>query len=277
MAFPHSTARVYNGGKSEELLGAVEAHKTYTIATKAPAFSSGSLRYDAIVDNCNKSLQALKQDKIDLYYLHGPDRATPLEEQCRAIGQLHKEGKIERFGVSNISDEEVQNIHDYCREMGFVLPTVYQGGFNPLLQGSKKTLLPLLRKLNMAFYAYSPLAGGLLAKNIDEVLKPAEGSRFQAMPVFGTLYLKDGILSELRKLTDLCQQSGITTLEATLRWFRHHSPLQEEDGVIIGASSDAQLQASLAACEKGPLPEEIQQAFVTLWASIEHLAPGYHV
>lgn len=271
-----STARVYNGGKSEELLGAVEAHKDFCIATKAPAFAKGSLRYDAIVENCRKSLAALKQDKIELYYIHGPDRSTPLEEQCRAIGQLHKEGKIKRFGVSNLSDDEVQKIYDICKENGYVLPSVYQGGFSPLHQGSKKTLLPLLRKLDMAFYAFSPLAGGLLAKNIDDFAKPAEGTRYHEMPVFGDLFLKDGIISELRKLTATCQEHGITTLEATLRWFKHHSPLQQQDGVIVGASSNTQLEASLAAYEKGSLPEPVQQAFVTLWTNIEHIAPGYH-
>ncbi|KAK3613268.1 hypothetical protein LTR56_027985, partial [Elasticomyces elasticus] len=93
------TARVYNGGKSEENIGNIaEARQDFTIATKAPGFSPGSLAYQKVIDNCNASLKALKQDKIDLYYFHGPDRTTPLDESCRAIHELHQEGKIAKFG-----------------------------------------------------------------------------------------------------------------------------------------------------------------------------------
>ena len=60
------TARVYNAGKSEELLGDVGADKDFLIATKAPGFSPGSLAPENIIDNCNKSLAALKMDKVDI-------------------------------------------------------------------------------------------------------------------------------------------------------------------------------------------------------------------
>lgn len=102
------TARVYNAGKSEEGLGAVpEASQHFKIATKAPGFSPGSLSYQKVIAACDASLSALKQDKIDLYYFHGPDRQTTLEESCKAINDLHKAGKIVRFGVSNFNRTEV--------------------------------------------------------------------------------------------------------------------------------------------------------------------------
>ncbi|KEF57848.1 uncharacterized protein A1O9_05769 [Exophiala aquamarina CBS 119918] len=143
------TARVYNAGKSEELLGAVSAHSRFAVSTKAPAFAPGSLSERNILDNCAKT--------------------TSLEEQCRAINTLHREGRFDRFGVSNISDAEVQEMYDICVREGYVLPTVYQGGYNPIGRGPEKTLFPLLRKLDMSFYAFSPLAGGLLAKPLSDI------------------------------------------------------------------------------------------------------------
>lgn len=123
------TARVYNGGKSEELLGQIpEAKDSFTIETKAPGFSPGSLAYDRVVANCNASIAALKLEKIPLYYFHGPDRQTPIEDSCRAINQLHEDGKIEKFGISNFKREEVEQVHSVCKSNGWVLPTVYQGG-----------------------------------------------------------------------------------------------------------------------------------------------------
>ncbi|KAL3417544.1 aldehyde reductase [Phlyctema vagabunda] len=269
------TARVYNGGRSEELLGQSRAESDFAISTKAPAFAPGSLEYQKIKNNCEKSLSALQQNKVDIYYLHGPDRQTPLEEQCRAIGELHVQGKFARFGVSNLRDGEVQEIYDICKREGYCLPSVYQGGFSPLHQKAKYTLLPLLQKLNMSFYAFSPLAGGLLAKPIDDILKPAKGSRFEAMPVFGDLFLNDTIIAALRTLTALCEKNGMSIMEATLRWFMHHSPLTETDGIILGASSTAQVDASLAATKKGPLPSEVAKGFEDMWMVIEKDAPGY--
>jgi aflatoxin B1 aldehyde reductase len=195
------TARVYNGGKSEELLGEVNASKDFEISTKAPAFAPKSLSEKNIIDNCEKSMKALKQDQIDIYYLHGPDRSTPLEEQCRAIGTLHKRGLFKRFGVSNISDDEVKKIHEICSKEGYVLPSVYQGGYNPIGRGPEKTLFPLLKSLNMNFYAFSPLGGGLLAKPLTELTNPAKGTRFDEMKVFGDIYLTDQILGQLNKVS----------------------------------------------------------------------------
>jgi aflatoxin B1 aldehyde reductase len=270
------TARVYTGGQSEETLGAVDAGESFAISTKAPAFAPGSLSESKIMKNCNHSLAALRQHKVDIYYLHGPDRQTPLEEQCRAIGQLYKEDKFERFGLSNISDQEVQTIYDICKREGYPLPKVYQGGFNPIGRGAEPTLIPLLRKLGMAFYAFSPLAGGLLAKKLDDVVNPAPGTRFDLMRIFGDMYLTPDIKAGLAQVQECCDKESIKLMEATMRWLMHHSVLGDEDGVVLGASNKEQIDATLAACEQGPLPESVMQSFVDLHEAIKDKLPGYH-
>jgi aflatoxin B1 aldehyde reductase len=269
------TARVYNDGKSEELLGQVEEKKEFQIATKAPAFSPGSLTYKNIMENCNKSLHALQMDKVDIYYLHGPDTQTPLEERCKAIGELYKEGKFKRFGLSNLKDEVVEEIYEICKKNGTVLPTVYQGGYNAIHRKSEDTLQPLLKKLNIQYYAWGPLAGGALAKNINDVLNPKEGSRYQAMPVFGSLFLKDKMVEALKKITAQCEEFNLTLLEASLRWLKHHSPLGPDDGFIIGASTNEQVEASLKATQGGPLDEKLVKAFDDMWVDIKDVAPQY--
>lgn len=271
------TARVYNGGRSEELLGLTDARSYFAISTKAPAFAKGSLTEQNILRNCNESLKALKQDKVDIYYLHGPDRTVPFEEQCRAIAKLHRQGRFQRFGVSNISAAEVRQIHDICQREGYCLPSVYQGGYNPLFRSAEAGLFPTLRELGMKFYAYSPLAGGALAKPLDQILNPKEGTRFHEMPIFAQLYASDTAVTALKRQTELGEKHGIGIMESALRWFMHHSPLEPEDGVILGASTTAQVEASLAACEKPPLPEEVAAGWEAVWDAMRDRAPVYYV
>lgn len=269
------TARVYMSGKAEEILGETKERKDFILATKAPAFSPGSLQYDKIIDNCNKSLKALQLDKVDIYYLHGPDTQTPLEEQCRAIGKLHKEGKFDQFGISNLNEKAVTQIYEYCKKEGYVLPTVYQGGYNAVQRGNEKTLLPLLRQYGISFYSWGSLCGGALAKPIDDILSPAKGSRYEALPILGDMFLKDKIVAAIRKLTATCQENNLTILEASIRWIKFHSALGDDDAMILGASSDRQLENNLKLLENGPLTDTIVKAYEDMWENIKDVAPGY--
>ncbi|KAI9687657.1 MAG: hypothetical protein M1820_010414 [Bogoriella megaspora] len=272
------TARVYNSGKSEELLGSIPARNDFIVATKAPGFSPGSLSYDNIMANCHASLKALGKEKLDIYYFHGPDRSTPLEESCRAMGELHRQGKFERFGISNYNVSEVQTIYDICKKEGYVLPSIYQGGFNPMLRGMEEALLPTLRKNSIAFYAFSPLAGSYFSRPIEQLRNPTQGSRMDDMKQFQQLYINDVSLELLEELTNACDEEGLTVKEATLRWFMHHSVLGKEDGVILGGSG-AQIEENLKACEKGPLPESVVSVFQSMWKRYKDSgkAPGYSV
>ena len=270
------TARIYNRGRSEELLGEVHASHDFAISTKAPAFSPGSLSEAKIKDSCLASLKALQQDKVDIYYLHGPDRQTPLEEQCKAINDLFQEGRFSRFGVSNLRVDEVKKIHEICQREHYVLPSVYQGGFNPIGRGAEIPLFPTLRELGIAFYAFSPLGGGFFSRPIDELQNPVKGSRYDAMKAFKDIYVNDTSVKALASLTDICKNEGIQVKEATIRWFMHHSPLSRSDGVILGASSIQQAEENLKACEGGLLPHDIVSSFENMWALFKANPPPYH-
>ncbi|TIA25411.1 Aldo/keto reductase [Aureobasidium pullulans] len=260
------TARVYNSGRSEEDLGKIpEAKDEFSIATKAPGFSPGSLAFDNIINNCAASLAALKQERLDLYYLHGPDRSTPLVESLRAINQLFQEGKLAAFGISNYHATEVEKIFRLCAKHGFVRPSIYQGGYNPLLRAADKELFPLLRRHNISFYAYSPLAGGFFSRPIAELRNPPSGSRMEQMHVFSMMYVNDLSLAMHEQLSQACKKEGLTLKEATLRWMMHHSMLGADDGIIIGASTPEQVRENVRACGGGSLPSSMVELFEDIW------------
>jgi aflatoxin B1 aldehyde reductase len=124
------------------------------------------------------SLKALGSDKVDLWYLHAPDRSVPIEETLRGVNELHKQGKFKRWGVSNFMAWEgssslhlplhililtynaktVATICEICRSNSYPLPSVYQGVYNALHRTIEAELLPCLRHYNMSFYAFNPLA-----------------------------------------------------------------------------------------------------------------------
>ena len=266
------TARVYNAGRSEELLGECKTQsQSFLLQTKAPGFSPGSLSYDNVKKNCYASLKALGVSKVDIYYFHGPDRSTPLSESLRAANELYAEGCFDKLGISNHSLAEMREIDSICSANNWVKPSVHQAGYNPMLRGHEAELIPFLRSKGIAYYAFSPLAGGFLAKSIEEIQKPAKGSRFDAMKVFGEIYLSEATIKKRTELEKLCREHGMEVKEATLRWFMHHGGLGDNDGVILGASSVEQAEENLVACEKGALPGDVVKCFEELWEVCEPL------
>lgn len=268
------TARAYNSGRSEESLGQIaSARQDFSIHTKAPGFSPGSLAFDRVIANCSASLQALQQDQIDLYYFHGPDGQTPLEESCRAIAQLHRQGKIARFGISNYSSQHVREIHDICSANSSITPSVDQGQYNALGRRGEESLFPTLRSLGMAFFAWAPLAGGWFARTDAELQSPPKGARMEQMAAFKNMYVNETSLALHKRLSEVCAQEGVGMKEAALRWLMHHSILSDQDGIILGGSSSEQMEENLNACQKGRLPSALVQEFEKMWTEWQEYAP----
>jgi len=176
------TAEAYGAGSNESNLGEAGAASTYglVISTKnSGGWQKGkALQPDNLVRATKESLARLKVDQVDIFYIHGPDRTMKLEEWVPTIQELYKQGAFRRFGVSNFSADEVCALYDYSKKHGFVLPTVYQGNYNAVSRSIESTLFPTLRELSIAFYAYSPIAGGFLTKSRALLEAGREGGRF---------------------------------------------------------------------------------------------------
>jgi aflatoxin B1 aldehyde reductase len=276
------TARVY--GDSEKCLGEVKAAQSFTIDTKSPAFVPKALTGSSLADGIQTSLSLLGTEKVDIYYLHAPDNDTPIEETVDAIQELHRQGKFERFGLSNFLPDDVRKIHAYARSKGGVVPSVYQGNYNAFARTIEQSLFPILRELGIAFYAYSPLAGGFFAKHPDDLeSKKAEG-RFDPSTMSGqmynTMYTKPAVIEALRQWNRIADTAGDSSVNLAYRWAIFHSKLNAGlgDAVILGASRPAQLEKTLSALDAGPLKSETVEQIEQLWKLIEKDAPldNYH-
>ncbi|KAM0492848.1 hypothetical protein ACHAP8_009701 [Fusarium lateritium] len=266
------TAAVYSPGApytSEPRIGAVSAGDRFHIDTKADWFEGHTK--ESVLRDIDNSLKNLKIDQINIYYLQLPDRVHPLEPVIEVLNQAHRDGKIKAWGISNYRADEVQKTIKICEKLGFIKPSVYQGHYNPIVRGAEKELFPLLRKHGIAFYAYSPGAGGFFAQKH----KSAEPmSRFSGSTKVGSMYVamyvKQSIEAAVDKALRVAAKYGIGGHAAALRWTAHHSILKQDhgDGVIIGASSLEQLENNLRVIEEGPLPEEVVAAIDQVYEEV---------
>lgn len=135
----------------------------------------------------------------------------------------------------------------------------------------EKELFAALKKLNIKFYAYNPLCGGMLSgKHIFDPILAAnsQGTRFDESNVtYRNRYWNDCYFKAVEILKNACEKENIELADASIRWLFHHSFLvaSRGDGVIIGASSMDHLVKNIASCEGCALPESIVTAFDEAW------------
>jgi aryl-alcohol dehydrogenase-like predicted oxidoreductase len=120
------TAAIY--GASEELLGKAKAGDQFTLDTKAKGGfgGAGHASKQNVLAEAENSKKMLGHD-VDIYYLHAPDKDTPLEQTLEGVNEVYKKGFFKRFGVSNFKAEDVEKVYNVCKEKGYPLPSAYQG------------------------------------------------------------------------------------------------------------------------------------------------------
>jgi len=270
------TAQLY--GESERLLGEAGAGEHFIIDTKSKGgFDGGNaLKPEVLSKLAHESIEKVKVKKFDIFYIHAPDATISPETFLPVINDLYKEGIFSRFGLSNFKPEDVQTIYDISKEKGFVLPSVYQGNYSPVARLQDDTLFPVLKKLKIAFYAYSPLAGGFLTKTKKSIEEGAGRFNNQAIGgMYHSMYVKPSYLEALAEWEQIAKDEGTSKADLAYRWVSYHSPLKPElgDGIIIGASRLEQLEQTIQGLNKGPLKPETAKAIDAVWEKVKHDAP----
>lgn len=274
------TAYVYNEGQSEKLIG--EALETIgrdrvKVATKVNPRISGKLDGDAAYKQLNESLERMKIDYVDTFYLHFPDPATSVESVLAACADLYKQNKFKELGLSNFPAWMVSNVWHICDKNGWVKPSVFEGIFNPLTRKAEIELNACLNQFGMRFYAYNPMAGGLLTGRYGKFEDAPTDGRFTHRPNYQNRYWKKSFFDAVELLKKVSEKYGITTIEATYRWLAYHSMLNAErgDAIIIGASKLNHLVQNMNAVKAGTLPEELLTAFDQAWDITKADSPEY--
>ncbi|KAF8198834.1 Aldo/keto reductase [Mycena galopus ATCC 62051] len=282
------TARIYAAGTTEEIIGKVNWQaKGLLMETKIlPSYEANVTAPHSpagLRETLTTSLNALKTDKLEIWYLHAPDRTVPYEVTLKAIDELYREGHFKRWGLSHYAAWEVAEIVGICKQHGYVPPTVYQGIYTAINREVEPELFPALRKFGIAFYAFNPLASGLLTDRYSTADAAVEkGSRFDsdglAGKAFRARYWKPVFFDALAPVRAAAAAHGLTMAEVAFRWVSHSSLMRRDhgDAVVIGGSSLPQVEKNLINLEKEPLPADVVAALDTAWAVVKPHSSIYH-
>ena len=250
------TADIYGGGGgSEELLGRALAGRRgeVVVATKfgGDMGEGAKASADYVRRAVEASLGRLGTDRIDLYQMHFPDKATPIAETLAALDDLVVAGKVREIGCSNFTSAMLDEAWSAVSEgaAGFVS---VQNRLSVLDREDESQALLECGRLHMAYLPYFPLSNGLLTGKYRRGEPAPEGTRLAGNPTRGAQLLTDETFDRLDALTAFAAGRGRTLLELAFGWLLSHHPVAS---VIAGATTPEQV-ASNAAAAAWELSEE---------------------
>jgi aryl-alcohol dehydrogenase-like predicted oxidoreductase len=273
------TANVYNQGASEVIVGkALKGRRDkLVLASKVrgkmgDASDQNGLSRAAIERGVEDSLRRLQTSYLDLYYLHQPDYAVPIDESLEAMERLVKQGKVRYPASSNYSGWQVCQMQWIAAKNGYKPATVTQPMYNLLARGIEQEYLPMCKEFGVSTVVYNPLAGGMLTGK-QKRDAPLPGTRFDGNQMYLGRYWHEQDFDAVAALLDIARSAGRSPVSLALNWLLHHTAT---DCVILGASKLEQLEENLKAMEDGPLSADTVSACDQVWSKIRGVSPQYN-
>lgn len=176
---------------------------------------------------------------VDVLMTHEPDRRTPVRQTLGALARLVDEGFATHWGVSNVDADDLRTWLDEAGRLGVPGPFVVENEFSLLVRGDEEEVLPLCRAHGIRYYAFSPLAGGVLTGKYRRGGRTPADSRVALRPDTAAA-LDDDVLDRVDVLADRADSRGVRPAALALGW------VLAQPGVspIVGVSSPAQLDVA---------------------------------
>jgi aryl-alcohol dehydrogenase-like predicted oxidoreductase len=237
-------------GGSETLLGQVlgPRRKEVVLATKFGTamddtgdLKGASRRY--IMLAVEASLRRLQTDWIDLYQLHHPDPATPIEETLRALDDLVQQGKVRHIGSSNFSAKQVIEAHEVARRADLHAFVSAQNEYSLLRRVVEQDAMPAMVACGVGLLPYFPLASGLLTGKYRREEIPS-GTRLATPRPHEAVFLDAADWRLIDALEQYCKERGRSLLELAISWLLAKPVVA---GVIAGATKPEQLEQNASA------------------------------
>lgn len=208
------------------------------------------LRPDSVRRECDRSLQRLGVDHIDLYQCHWPDPTTPVEDTMGALLDLHRAGKIRAVGVSNFSPADM---HRAIATLGDVPLASAQPPYSLLSRGIEAELLPWCLRHNVGVLVYSPMERGLLSGRMgpDRVFPSDDGRASD--PRFSP-ERRRRVASALSSVADIAERHQTTFANLAVAWTLHQPGVT---AALVGARNAAQAAENARAGQLTLSPHDV--------------------
>lgn len=257
------TANVYSDGEAERILGQVmKGRRDKIIVSTKASFAIGPGRNDKgssrahLLRACEESLQRLGTDYIDLYFMHGFDETTPVEETLATLNTLIESGKLRYIGCSNFSAWQLMKSLSVSERNHFEKYVVYQGYYSLIGRDYEQELMPLLKDQGLGLMVWSPLGWGRLTGKIKKNASVQEG-RVKSGGLVGAPPVSDELLYRvLAAAEEIAKQTGKTISQVALNWLLHNNTVSN---IIIGARTEQQLVENISSLDWELTPSQLDR------------------
>lgn len=245
------TANVYSQGAAEEILGAVlKGRRNQSLISTKATFAvgewpndRGSSRYH-LIREVEASLKRLGTDHIDVYFMHGFDALTPVEETLAALDQLVASGKVRYIGCSNFSGWQVMKSLATSERLGLGRYVIYQGYYSLIGRDYEWDLMPMAQDQGLGLMVWSPLGWGRLTGKIRKGQPLPEGRIKSGGAAGGPEVADEFLFAVIGALEEVAAETGKEVAQVALNWLLQRPTVSN---IVIGARNEAQLIQNLGA------------------------------
>lgn len=241
-------ADVYNGGRSEQILGRLMAAERddLVITSKCHGPTGDDINARGanrrhIVRAVEASLKRLNTDRIDILFLHRFDPALPVEETLRALENVVQHGKVLYIGASNWTAWQVEKALGISDRRGWSRFDVIQPMYSLVKRTAEIEILPMAKAENIGVISYSPLGAGMLSGKYGPETRPNEG-RLVADKRYAQRYSAGGTYETAAAFTQFARDQGVHPVSLAVSWVGSHPAITSP---IVGARNLEQLKPAL--------------------------------
>jgi aryl-alcohol dehydrogenase-like predicted oxidoreductase len=246
------TAEYYGHGHSERIIGKALADVRDQVVYATKVFPN-HLKYEQVIEACNRSLKNLRTNYIDLYQIHWPAGSwgtefVPIEETMGAMNDLKERGLIRAIGVSNFSRAQLEEAAQYGRIDSLQPP------YSLFWRQVEKDARPYCVENTITVLAYSSMAQGLLTGKFGSNHKFAEGDHRSRNKLFKPDNYQR-VQQALEKLRPIAEGYGISLGQLALGWLI----VQPNTCAIAGARTAEQVEQNAKAGEILISPSDLEE------------------
>lgn len=271
------TANMYSLGRSEEILGEALQGKRDQVLISSKARmrigdgpnDEGVSRYH-LIRECERSLERLKTDHIDIYFMHEWDGLTPLDEMLSALDTLMRQGKIRYIGCSNYSGWHIMKALGVAEARNLPRFVTQQIHYTLEAREAEYELLPVSVDQGLGVMVWSPLAAGLLTGDIRRDKVPADSRQAKGWTE-PPIRDQERLWSIVDVLDEIATGRGVKPAQVALAWTLSRPAIAS---LVVGGLTEQHFRDNIAAVDLKLSAEELEK--LNLASRPAYIYPYWH-